>query len=260
MNSESLALIDTLLPPGRTITADGRPVLWLSDEPAPLGLWKRIRAEHPRTGLWPLLLEALDPRDDDFRPWASDELSPAEMSSPADHDPAALLARWWQEHTGSGDDPLPPAVTAPFGQLPPGLAPAAPEGADPGKTADEHADFFASFRDEARLGLVAAASGADALAAVGWTGPVNYDGDTAKFSAVLRSWEERFGARVVAVGFATLHLSVAAPPASGEDALAIAAEHFAFCPDNILQDSRYRGLSAYAEGLVGASSWDFWWD
>ncbi|MDL2082228.1 DUF4253 domain-containing protein [Streptomyces sp. GXMU-J15] len=44
------------------------------------------------------------------------------------------------------------------------------------------------------------------MAAVGWAGPCNYDNDTAKFSAVVRDWEHRFGARVVAVGFSTLHL------------------------------------------------------
>ncbi|MFE5491809.1 DUF4253 domain-containing protein [Streptomyces virginiae] len=55
---------------------------------------------------------------------------------------------------------------------------------------------------------------------------------------VLRDWEHRFGARVVAVGFDTLHLSVAAPPMSGQDALLVAAEHFALSPDNIWQGSR----------------------
>ncbi|MDR6980695.1 hypothetical protein J2X68_007437 [Streptomyces sp. 3330] len=62
-----------------------------------------------------------------------------------------------------------------------------------------------------RLGLVAAPSGAEALTAVGWAGPCNYENDTAKVSAVVRDWEDRFEARVVAVGFSTLHLSVADP-------------------------------------------------
>ncbi|MGW7340135.1 DUF4253 domain-containing protein [Streptomyces sp. NPDC054808] len=57
------------------------------------------------------------------------------------------------------------------------------------------------------------------------SGPCNYDDDTAKFSTVVRDWEHRFGARVVAVGFATLHLSVAAPPADERAALLVAAEH-----------------------------------
>ncbi|MER7046475.1 DUF4253 domain-containing protein [Streptomyces jumonjinensis] len=84
--------------------------------------------------------------------------------------------------------------------------------------------------------------------------------DTAKFSAVLRTWEQRFGARVVAVGFDTLHLSIATPPAQPQDALLIAAEHFAFCPDNIWQSSRSHTLTSYAEQLVDTHSWEFWWD
>ncbi|WP_436319065.1 DUF4253 domain-containing protein [Streptomyces virginiae] len=76
---------------------------------------------------------------------------------------------------------------------------------------------------------------------------------------VLRDWEHRFGARVVAVGFDTLHLSVAAPPMSGQDALLVAAEHFALSPDNIWQGStpahwprRPRGSPAPTAGtLVG---------
>ena len=93
-----------------------------------------------------------------------------------------------------------------------------------------------------------------ALTAVGWDGPLNYDNDTAKFSAIVTSWEQRFGVRVVAVGPATLHLCVAAPPTSTEGALRVAAEHFAFCPDNIWQGHRSNTLSAYAERLVNTTA------
>ncbi|MFE9637259.1 DUF4253 domain-containing protein [Streptomyces sp. NPDC006463] len=108
--------------------------------------------------------------------------------------------------------------------------------------------------------MVAAPSGADALALVGWDGPANWDNDTAKFSAVVSDWEQRFGACVVAVGSDTLHLSVATPPTSREDALLVAAEHFAFCPDNIWQGPRPQTLAAYAERLIDTQCWEFWWD
>ncbi|MFI5524237.1 DUF4253 domain-containing protein [Streptomyces platensis] len=98
------------------------------------------------------------------------------------------------------------------------------------------------------------------MTAAGWAGPCNYDNDTAKFSAVARDWEHRFGARVVAVGFRTLHLSVAAPPVDEHHALLVAAEHFAFCPDTIWQGSSPYTLTAYAERITGAHHWDFWWD
>ncbi|MFD8637776.1 DUF4253 domain-containing protein [Streptomyces sp. NPDC059656] len=96
--------------------------------------------------------------------------------------------------------------------------------------------------------------------AVEVSGPRNHDNDTAKISAVLHDWEHRLGTRVVAVGFDTLHLGVAAPPVSEPDALLVSAERFAFCPDNVRQGRRPYTLTAYADRITGAHRWDFWWD
>ncbi|MDX2293322.1 MULTISPECIES: DUF4253 domain-containing protein [Streptomyces] len=261
MDLESLRGEGVPLPAGRMVTAgegDGGTLpLWLSDGPAPFGLWGRIRAAHPRTGLWPLLLEPLDGHED-FRPWGSGELFPGASSRPADHEPATVLARWWDDCVSTGEDDDAPAVTAPYGRAWPGLAPGRTPVEDPGRPADEHADALLSFGAEARLGLVEAASGAEALVVTGWSGPVNHAG-TGEIAAVVADWERRFGARVFAVGFDTLRLSVAAPPATLEEALPIAAEHFAFCPDNLWQGP-CGDLTAYAEHLVGADEWTFWWD
>ncbi|MFF1839074.1 DUF4253 domain-containing protein [Streptomyces sp. NPDC058231] len=239
--------------------------LWLSDTPAPAELWARLLAEHSTSGLWPLLLDAHDPGNE-FRPWASGELFPERMSSPHAHDPAGLLARWWNEHTKTDedDDLLTPdkrlAVTAPFGKTWPSPVLRHEPVIGPDEMGAQYARVFTEQHPQARLGLVAATCGAHALTALGWDGPANYDNDTAKFSAVVRDWEHRFGARVVAVGFDTLHLSVAAPPIETEDTLLVAAEHFAFCPDNVWQGSPPYTLAAYAERIVGMNSWDFWWD
>jgi hypothetical protein len=269
VNLESRLPQGLILPPGRMITSEEghgtvQP-LWLSDSPPTPDLWSRLRAEHAASGLWPLLLDPLDPHEADFRPWVCGELSPERMTSPADHDPATVLDRWWRVYTATDedDDQLDAeerlAVTAPFGQMWPGPAPAPAPVEDADATADQYAQVFQAQHPHARLGLVAAPRGADALTTAGWNGPVNYDNDTATFSAVLRDWEDRFGARVVGVGFATLHLSVAAPPRRLEDALRIAAEHFAFCPDNIWQGG-HPDLATYAEDLIDLNCWDFWWD
>ena len=257
------------LPPGRLVLPEeedgGRPAFWLSDQPAPVGLWAALRAEHAASGLWPLLLDALDDEDPEYRPWANGEVLPGEMSFPGDHDAAKLLTGWWAEHTGeSEDDTASPAervaVTAPYGRAWPGLAPTPAKGIDPDRVADGLAEQLLAGHGSMRLGLVAAGRGADALTVAGWTGPMNYTNDTAEVSAVLRDWEDRFGARVVGVGFATLLLSVACPPTTHAEALAVAAEHFAFCPDNVWQGVDPQTLSAYAERLVGDHSWAFWWD
>lgn len=134
--------------------------------------------------------------------------------------------------------------------------------ADPDAQAVTHARCLLSLRGNWRLGLVPADRGADALTTAGWLGPLNYDNDTAKFSAVVRDWEDRFGARVIGAGFASLDLSVAAPPATFDEALRVGAEHFAFCPDTLWPQSPWQpdNLADYARGLVGTTSWKFWWD
>ncbi|AUG75484.1 hypothetical protein CFP65_0521 [Kitasatospora sp. MMS16-BH015] len=270
MTPELLSVVRAALPAGRMIRSDEGNgevrALWMSDGPTKAGLWAQLYGDHRRTGVWPLLLDSRDPHDGEFRPWGAGELFPERMSSPEAHDAAELLGRWWRSYTSVDDeeDVLSPAdrlaVTAPFGRVWPGPAPALRPTADPMATAVDYARHFLARRPHSRLGLVAAGSGAHALAAVGWDGPVNYANDTAEFAAVVADWEERFGARVVGVGSATLHLSVAAPPTTATEALLVAAEHFAFCPDNIWQNHHPHTVAAYAGRLIGCHGWDFWWD
>jgi hypothetical protein len=60
------------------------------------------------------------------------------------------------------------------------------------------------------------------------------------------------------MGFDTLYLSVAAPPTTADAARHLAAEHHAFCPDNIWQGGVT--FEEYALGLVDRAHWFFWWD
>ncbi len=252
------------LPPGRLVRGDegddDQPALWVSDAPITPQLWQSLRAERPRSGLTPLLLDHLD--GDASRPWDAGELWPGDMTEAGDHDPGVLLAEWWDEYTDYDEesDDLTRAerlaVTAPFGRQWPGLLAGKAWSVDPDAHADLCAARFQRSKPHLRLGLVAAERGSDAIAVAGWSGAVNYANDAAELSAVLRSWEDRFGARVIGVGFAELHVSVAAPPATHEEAQAMAAEHFAFCPDNVWMTS----LLSYAEEIVGQPVWDFWWD
>jgi hypothetical protein len=138
----------------------------------------------------------------------------------------------------------------------PGLAAPGEGGGDADAVARELVRTLTRERDHL-LGLVPAARGADALTLMGWDGPCNHTNHTQEISAVLRSWEDRFGVRVVAVGFATLEVSVAAPPLTLEHACQVAAEHFAFSPDNWLD---FGTLEEYAETIVKADRWSFWWD
>lgn len=184
------------------------------------------------------------------------------MSEPDDDGPD-VLADYWQSAVEDADDAEDLLeVVEPFREPWPGPAQAVTAERDPDAVAAEITaalvahDLF----DDPRVALVPVERSADVPTAIGWTGAANHESDVASVSTVLRSWEDRFGARVVALAFDRLRLSVAAPPRTGEHALAVAAEHFAFCPDNVLQ-GRHETLREYAaQAVLGATHWDFWWD
>ncbi|MFD4861999.1 DUF4253 domain-containing protein [Streptomyces atratus] len=254
----SLATSGLQLPPGSMVdaTIDGtwhEPLLWCADEPATHGTWRTLRAAGRAVGLLPVLLDG-GRREQWPDTW---DLIPDSTSYPGDHDAEEVLSEYWE-------DCAPEELDAAEGEWP-GLAPVpAAEGQD---TPD---DLAAAIAEEcvgpdgwyagSRLALVPARRSADIPAAIGWSGPVNYEEDTARLSAVLRSWEDRFGIRVVVLGFDTLTVSVGRPPTTLPEARAVAAEHFAFCPDNIEQNPPY-DLDVYAEKMVlNQETWSFWWD
>ncbi|MFH9347562.1 DUF4253 domain-containing protein [Kitasatospora sp. NPDC017646] len=247
----------TPLLPGRQVA----PALWVSDGAPPQGVWQRLHREHGAgSGLWPLLLE---PRGDGPHLDGADlGLAPGEFT-PDGYDPAAVLRGWWERAvlwcpTGDPQERAELLETLqPFGAAWPGPAPAASSPGDPQACADALARQLLRGRAGLRIGLVRADGGAQALAACGWNG-TNGHGDSGAIAAVLHSWQERFGVRVVHAGADSLSLSVAAPPAGPEEALAVAAEHAAFCPDNVFRSDE--GLAGYAEELVDEDCWSFWWD
>lgn len=272
-------------------TDDGpwhEPLLWYAGRPASPGNWAALGAPASRVGLLPVLID-VDGSPGGPEKW---ELLPGEMSCPGDHDAEEVLAGFWAEYAEDDEDAEDDAeeewptgedrpdretvvevreepltfdeTVAPFGPRWPGLAPAGVPGADPAVRATDVADSLTNGRlpwfKEPRLALVPARRSADIPAAIGWTGPLHHENDVARLCAVLRSWEDRFGVRVVALGFNVLVVSVAAPPTTLAEAEAVAAEHFAFCPDNITQGKEDEPLRAYARELVDEHLWSFWWD
>lgn len=73
---------------------------------------------------------------------------------------------------------------------------------------------------------------------------------------MLRSWEDRFGARLLEVGYDDIRLLVSRPPQALEAAQQIAAEHFAFADEA----HHLRGVGSIARAIVNNPFWDFWWD
>ncbi|MDF0532219.1 DUF4253 domain-containing protein [Tsukamurella sp. 8F] len=239
------------LPKGRRITATGADqpsqVAWVSDDILPVDqlepLVRKLAAAFPDTGLWPLRARGLD--DDDLsRPWHDGELDGADPRQGLQA--LAVLSRpleagddeeEWEE--AQSDDPE-PALTL----------------ADPLPGPDLTADQL-EIDHPGGLLLVPVARPADVAAAIGWAGTVNAGLGGGELTAVLRSWEERFGGVLVGLGFDTMTVQIARLPQGANEIQAILREHHAFCADNIDQ-----GLPAdqYAEGLAEWIHWDFWWD
>ena len=277
------------LPAGRLIVPDPQyaggdpvtePVLWITEDPPPEPgrLWARLLAEHPATGLWPLLLttmvvptmvglhaeiqDVIRRSNPPGRPWLTGELVPVPDSRIGELDPGEMLAQGWNLTTGQGeegfdfgDDALP---AVPFRSWPGLAGPGAP-GSDPDARAAEVVTSADGVRDVTgrddppHLGLVPAPDGAGAITACGW---MSQAGDPAEIASVIRSWQERFGARLCSLGMDTLGVSVAWPPTTADHAQRVAAEHFAFCAD--IAD--FTSFDKYAASLVGATAWTFWWD
>jgi hypothetical protein len=279
------------LPEGRQVYGPGyseglTPVrAWVTREPVPDPgrVWSALSELSGQTGLVPFLATSMF--RDTRRPWPPAGGFTTDLAWPADlakadrlDGPAVLADRWVRRREGLGneeDDELETeptwitpeelaedlreyrerqaALSAPFHEFP-GPAPAIAEPVDH----KELAVFFDSL-PPARIGLAAAARSADLLAVLGWP-TANWIGGQEPLTAVLRSWEDRFGARMFEVSRPVVRVLVARPPRDRSAALAIAAEQWA------LADECWPGsaeglidVQEIADELLHALTWGFYW-
>ena len=146
----------------------------------------------------------------------------------------------------------PPAAERPF----PGLAPAVSE-----RLSTAALGALLGSLPPDRVGLVPAGRSADVLAWTGWsTFGENHDQPNGVWiGAVLRSWEERFGAHLLKVGpSAEIRLLVERPPRTPEAARQVASEHWAFAQE--FHEEGQMPFSELANILVDLPLWQFWWD
>jgi len=227
--------------------------------PDPGRIWQALSEIAAETGLVPFLLAGLDQTT--ARPWDDGEFSdPADIGQLAELDPAELLAELWagefEEPDNETDEDLDDdflAMIAPFSCEFRGLAPAA----DQQLTPREIEQALGSLRP-ARIGLAAASRPADVLPLIGWDGAANHWEDALVIAAVLRSWEDRFGARLLRVGFAEIQLLAARPPPTLQAAQHLAAEQFAICDE--CAGTGLHDVSSITAHLMHSPIRTFWWD
>jgi len=99
----------------------------------------------------------------------------------------------------------------------------------------------------------------------GWKAPAilpwgdwNDSPPPAVHTAVLREWNRRYGAELVAMTGDILELSVARPPTTDEAALALAREQYSYAPDIVQQG--VEDVETLAALLKNGHAWYFWWD
>jgi hypothetical protein len=235
------------------------PAAWVTSSPvADAGdAWLALSAAHAETGLVPVLLSRA--RNMEGISGEAFMLGGAQDAGLIDtKSPEGILADGWDTSENVLDSYL-AETRAPFGLEFPGLAPA-----ENTRLPDARLHAVVAAYQPAFLGLVAASRPADVPAAAGWTG-FGVDGlggpdaRCLEVSAVLRSWETRFGARPLRIGSdMILRVLVERPPSTFEAAIRVAAEHVAFADEY----GRYSGQPIYelAADLVGAPVWHFWWD
>lgn len=248
------------LPAGRRVRArtevqvdDWADVLWMTNAPVEAAgeLWWQIR---DRGSLVPVLLDGLEPDAPlgERRPW-DDELVRWESPVPGPDAVARICERAWRD---TGDAEL--AQRAPFDAFP-GTA---PPGDEP--LLDIELELIAGAQPSASLGMVAADRPADVPLAIGWFAcsdafaTRDAPGET---TALLRSWEDRYGAEVFRLGYASMHLLVRRPPRTEDHALRVAAELFGVASEvHTAEGASVVSVGDIAAAVRASPWWRFWWD
>jgi hypothetical protein len=177
------------------------------------------------------------------------------VTDPARHAEFERLNRLDQEEEG-WPPPRPAGEPADEGAPFPGLAPPVPERLPTATLAAALAAI-----PPCRVALVPAARPADVLAVTGWMTTDAYQEPVfgVPVGAVLRSWEERFGARLVRIGpGADAMLLVERPPRTVAEARAVANEHWGLADE--FNGAGRSDIGSLAAALVGSPVWQFWWD
>ncbi|WP_025273056.1 DUF4253 domain-containing protein [Haloglycomyces albus] len=107
------------------------------------------------------------------------------------------------------------------------------------------------------IGLVKADHSWQLPALLSWKGSTNWELHGAEHAAILNYWNQKYDIEIIAMTFDVIELFVANPPQDDNEALEVAHEAFAYCPD--LLDSGVPTIQDLAEHMVKSRAWYFQW-
>jgi hypothetical protein len=205
--------------------------------------------------LQPVLLDSLRNQSvvGDRRPWDS-ELVVWDAPVRGQATVADTLAELWM---ADQEDEVVTDWKLPYTAFP-GLAPRQEEA-----LSDIELELVTGSVPGAWLGLTAASRSADIPMTIGWFSCSDAFGGSLSpgvMTSVLRSWEDRFGALVFRLGWASIQLIVKRPPRSEQEALAVAAEFFGLADEFTTAHGATRSVREMAASITGSPWWRFWWD
>jgi hypothetical protein len=217
-------------------------------EEAALDWWERLRSQHSRTGLWPVLFWWGDVPLDDAAVWETTAFGDYDNDDVmVDVEVTFDAGAWLTEHeekevrlANERRSVLPPADPAP---------------------ADWRTCFIEVYGDRLpdALALIPAAGGWAVPAVLSWWGGANANMDPQHHSAVLRRWAAAYGAELVLLDSATMTLRAERPPTDDLALLRLAAEATVHCP-YVSQGYGSPGTLEELAHLMRRPLWDFWWD
>jgi hypothetical protein len=236
--------------PTRPIRSAGAAVeqLWSSSSSgeALAASWKPLAAGFTETGLWPMLLHTT-PSASDAVQWFDDDADRSAGSETLDVAEAFATRLAISLSGGSpltSTDLLAGSAVA-RGQL----------GRGSGRRTDAVDAALGQIAD-ARLALVPCRRPADAVEVLVWPGAVDAGIPERELADLLASWEERYGALLVALGEHSLLLAILRPPTTLEEAVEALAEQHALCPD---EADGWGSDEQAALALIDAPVWTLSW-
>ncbi|MEV4757409.1 DUF4253 domain-containing protein [Micromonospora sp. NPDC049559] len=240
------------LPPRHELsrTPAGRPVFaFRAAGKAATNWWQRLRAAHPETGLWPVLM------DDD---------TPEYLAEAREHpNPSYLLHR---AGTLDGAATLAARARAKLEIYGPELAAEIQaelrgEGEWPTEPVRRDLGLPFTWRREPRpvtVALVPAVAGWQVPAVLAYGG-WNDHPSPSEHGAILRHWQRRYGIELMTMTGTTVELMVDRPPTTRPEALAAAWDYWAY-NDGAADLYDADGVTKLAASLLGAPLWLAWWD